>query len=56
MRRVLLVLILLGGFVYSGGVVFHLSQRWRYQRALWHGCVLLGAMAHYAAVLTLLPA
>lgn len=49
-----LALILLGGVIYSGGVVFHLSTRWRYQRALWHGCVLLAAALHWLAVLTLL--
>jgi hemolysin III len=49
-----LVLILLGGLIYSGGVIFHLSARWRFQRALWHGCVLLGAVIHYFALLTLL--
>jgi len=44
-----LVMILLGGLVYSGGVLFHLSVR-RYSRALWHGCVLMGAAFHYAAI------
>lgn len=48
-----LVMILLGGLVYSGGVVFHLSSR-RYNLALWHGCVLVGAAFHYMAVVSLL--
>ena len=50
-----LVMILLGGLVYSGGVIFHLSVR-RYGRALWHGCVLLGAAFHYIAIASLIAA
>jgi hemolysin III len=50
-----LVMILLGGLVYSGGVIFHLSVR-RYSRALWHGCVLLGATIHYFAIAALVAA
>jgi hemolysin III len=48
-----LVMILLGGLVYSGGVIFHLSLR-RYSRALWHGCVLVGATFHYFAIASLI--
>jgi hemolysin III len=48
-----LVMILLGGLVYSGGVIFHLSVR-RYSRALWHGCVLVGAAFHYVAIASLI--
>ena len=50
-----LVMILLGGLVYSGGVIFHLSVR-RYSRALWHGCVLIGATFHYFAIASLIAA
>ena len=50
-----LVLIVLGGLVYSGGVIFHLSPR-RYSRALWHGCVLVGATFHYFAIAALVAA
>jgi hemolysin III len=50
-----LVMILLGGLVYSGGVIFHLSLR-RYSRALWHGCVLVGATLHYFAIAALVAA
>ena len=50
-----LVMILLGGLVYSGGVLFHLSVR-RYNRALWHGCVLVGATFHYIAIASLIAA
>lgn len=46
-------LIVAGGVVYSAGTLFHLSSR-PYSRALWHGCVLLGAGFHYAAIASLL--
>ena len=52
---VVLLMILLGGLVYSGGVIFHLSVR-RYSRALWHGCVLIGAAFHYVAIAALVAA
>ena len=44
-------LIVLGGVIYSAGVVFHLSSRLRHRQALWHGSVLLAAIVHYAAIL-----
>jgi hemolysin III len=47
-----LLMILAGGLVYSGGVVFHLSSR-RYHLALWHASVLLGATLHFAAIASL---
>ena len=43
-------LILLGGVVYSVGVIFHVWSRLRYQNAIWHGFVLMGAGCHYGAV------
>ncbi len=45
-----LVLIGLGGVVYSAGVVFHLWERLRFQNVIWHGFVLTAAVIHYAAV------
>jgi hemolysin III len=47
-----LVLLAVGGMIYSVGVVFHLWRRLRYQNAIWHGFVLTAACVHYAAVLT----
>ncbi len=38
---------------YSFGVIFHAWQRLRFQNAIWHGFVLLGAACHYTAVLDL---
>ncbi len=47
-----LVLLLVGGVIYSAGVVFHLWRRLPYQNAIWHGFVLVAAGVHYAAVVT----
>lgn len=40
-----------GGVLYSTGIVFHLSERLRFQNAIWHCFVLMGALCHYMAVL-----
>jgi hemolysin III len=40
-----------GGTLYTLGVVFHAWQRLRFQNAIWHAFVLLGAACHYTAVL-----
>ena len=42
---------LAGGVLYSFGVIFHAWQRLRFQNAIWHGFVLLGAACHYTAIL-----
>ncbi len=47
-----LVLLAVGGGLYTAGVIFHLWQRLPYQNAIWHGFVLAAAGVHYAAVLT----
>jgi hemolysin III len=44
-------LIVAGGVFYTVGVVFFVWQRLRYQTALWHGCVLVGAALHLGAVM-----
>ncbi|WP_311028020.1 PAQR family membrane homeostasis protein TrhA [Mesorhizobium koreense] len=49
--RATLWLIAAGGIAYSIGVTFHVWRRLRYQTALWHGCVLLGAALHLGAVM-----
>ena len=46
-------LIAIGGVLYSAGVIFHAWQRLRFQNAIWHGFVLLGAACHYTAVMDL---
>ena len=42
-----------GGALYTFGVIFHAWRRLRFQNAIWHGFVLLGAACHYTAVLDL---
>ena len=43
-------LIVLGGVLYSVGVIFHVWSQLRYQNAIWHGFVLVAAGCHYGAV------
>src|SRR5215510_1933006 len=52
---VALVLLLIGGLLYSAGVLFHVWQRLRFQNAIWHAFVLAGASCHYAAIVDFLP-
>jgi hemolysin III len=49
-----LVLLALGGIVYTAGVAFHLWRRLPYQNAIWHGFVLVAASVHYVAVIGLI--
>jgi hemolysin III len=46
-----LAFIVAGGVLYSLGVIFHAWQRLRFQNAIWHCFVLLGAACHYTAIL-----
>jgi hemolysin III len=45
-----LMLLVLGGILYSLGVVFHLWSTLKYQNAIWHGFVLAGTCCHFGAV------
>ena len=54
--RLAIWFILAGGLLYSLGVIFHAWQRLRFQNAIWHCFVLLGAACHYTAVLDLVLA
>ena len=47
-----MLLIVIGGIIYSLGVVFHVWERLRFQNAIWHGFVVAAAAVHYSAVLT----
>jgi len=47
-----IILIVIGGALYSLGVPFYLWESLRFRRAIWHGFVMAAAGAHYAAVLT----
>lgn len=46
-----IALILAGGIVYSGGLVFFIWRGLRFQNALWHGFVVTGAGLHCAAII-----
>ncbi|MDB6178079.1 hemolysin III family protein [Paracoccus sp. Z330] len=43
-------LIVVGGIIYSAGVVFHVWEKLRYQNAIWHSFVITAAATHYVAV------
>lgn len=47
-----MLLIVIGGVIYSAGVVFHVWERLRFQNAIWHGFVIAAAAVHYSAVMT----
>lgn len=51
--KMALWLVVAGGALYSLGVIFHAWRRLRFQNAIWHCFVLLGAACHYTAVLDL---
>jgi len=46
-----LLLLAIGGLVYSTGAAFYVMKRLRFRRAIWHGHVVVGSVLHYAAVL-----
>jgi hemolysin III len=51
------VLVLVGGLLYSVGVVFYRWHNLKYQNAIWHGFVVVAAGCHFAAVaITMAPA
>jgi hemolysin III len=45
-----LILLAVGGGIYTIGIAFHALQRMPYQNAIWHGFVLAAAIVHFAAV------
>ena len=49
------LLLAIGGILYSLGTLFHVWKRLGFHTAIWHGFVLLGASCHYSAVLVCLP-
>ncbi|OIR13142.1 hemolysin-III related [mine drainage metagenome] len=46
-----IVLIIIGGVLYSVGVVFYLMEKWKWHHVVWHLFVLAAAICHYVAVL-----
>lgn len=47
-----LILVGVGGLLYSIGVIFHLNRRLRFNKAIWHTFVLAAAACHFSAVIT----
>ncbi len=45
-----LVLLLVGGALYTAGVGFHLASRLRYHNAIWHAFVLAAVVCQYVSV------
>lgn len=51
-----LILVAIGGGLYSFGVVFHATEQMHYQNAIWHAFVLAAAIVHFAAVAEIVTA
>ncbi len=45
-----LILLLAGGIAYSFGIVFYLWEKLKFNSALWHGFVVIGASLHLVAI------
>lgn len=45
-----LILLLLGGAIYSVGVIFHVNEKLTHAKAVWHGHVVTAAALHWAAI------
>jgi hemolysin III len=45
-----LILLVVGGCLYTVGVVFHLWEKLPYHNAIWHAFVLLASACHFAAI------
>ncbi len=44
------VLVIIGGLLYTVGVLFHVWEKLRFQKAIWHGFVLCASSCHFVAV------
>jgi hemolysin III len=49
----ILILLAVGGVIYSLGTIVHAFDRLPFQRAIWHGFVVTAAAVHYAAIVAL---
>lgn len=45
-----LVLLAVGGLIYSLGVIFYVAKRIPFNHAIWHGFVLVGCVCHFFAI------
>ena len=48
---VAMLLLAIGGVVYTTGVLFYVQKKLKYFRAIWHGHVVAAAGVHWAAIL-----
>jgi hemolysin III len=48
---VAMLLLAIGGLVYTTGVLFYVQKKLKYFRAIWHGHVVAAAGVHWAAIL-----
>jgi len=46
-----LILLVIGGVVYTAGAVLFMQHKLPFRRAIWHGCVVAAAGIHYAAIM-----
>jgi hemolysin III len=46
-----LILLVVGGLIYTAGVFVFISPKVKFRRAIWHGFVVTGATVHWTAVL-----
>jgi hemolysin III len=51
-----LILLAVGGILYTVGAPLHRWSGLRYHSAIWHGCVLAAAACHYSAIVLILSA
>lgn len=49
-----LVLLLIGGLLYTGGIVFYKMKSHKYFHGIWHLFVLAGSVTHFFSILTLI--
>jgi hemolysin III len=45
-----LALLVVGGVIYTAGVIFHLWERLPFHNAVWHGFVVVASACHFAAI------
>lgn len=50
-----LILIVVGGVIYSAGVPFYLWERLKFQNAIWHGFVVAAAACQFVGIAALYP-
>ena len=44
------LLLLIGGIVYTAGIIFYIMKKYRYMHSIWHLFVLGGSVCHYLSI------